>query len=596
MTGTPEQARGGVTAIFFLNGLLFGEWARASLRSATASASPTASSASCSPAPPSARSSPCRSPAGAPHASAAAAPRASPSRSCAGQRRHRAGAEPARALLAGVLLRRVHGRARRDHERPRRRRRAPLRPRDPGQLPRGLLDRRPRRRRHRRARGGRRPRRARAARDRRGRVGGDRPDVVAALPGRDADAMGRAEPVFVRPPRRLLALGALAFACLLIEGASADWSAVYLRDELGTTAAVAAIGFTAFSVTMTFGRVFGDRLVDRFGPEAIVRAGGSVAAVGFGLALWPPRRCPRSSASPAWVPGCRASCRSSSAPRATCPACPPASGWRRCRAPATWASSSGRRSIGGLAELVGLPGALGVIVALAAAVALLAPHHPLRARRPGRRARAADGGGMTAILSDLDGVLVDSHASIMRAWRWWGAEHGVAAEAIESVQQGRPSGEVIAALVPGPRRRRRVARHRPAPGRRHRRRHRPARRPRALRRHRPGGDRDLVHRAAGHRAPARRRARGARRCSSPPSACRAASPIPRATCSPPASSAPRRRTAWSSRTRRRASRPGAQPACTSSASPRRTTPPSSTPTSWRRRSPPGSRSRDGAPR
>jgi mannitol-1-/sugar-/sorbitol-6-phosphatase len=56
---------------------------------------------------------------------------------------------------------------------------------------------------------------------------------------------------------------------------------------------------------------------------------------------------------------------------------------------------------------------------------------------------------MTTILSDLDGVLVDSHASIMRAWRWWGDAHGVAAQAIESVQQGRPSGEVIAALAPG---------------------------------------------------------------------------------------------------------------------------------------------------
>ena len=72
--------------------------------------------------------------------------------------------------------------------------------------------------------------------------------------GADADALGSSEPVFVRPPRRLLALGALAFACLLIEGASADWSAVYLRDELGTTAAIAAIGFTAFSITMTLGR------------------------------------------------------------------------------------------------------------------------------------------------------------------------------------------------------------------------------------------------------------------------------------------------------------------------------------------------------
>jgi sugar-phosphatase len=54
-----------------------------------------------------------------------------------------------------------------------------------------------------------------------------------------------------------------------------------------------------------------------------------------------------------------------------------------------------------------------------------------------------------AILSDLDGVLVDSHASIMRAWRWWGAGHGVEAEAIESVQHGRPSGEIIALLAPG---------------------------------------------------------------------------------------------------------------------------------------------------
>jgi mannitol-1-/sugar-/sorbitol-6-phosphatase len=56
---------------------------------------------------------------------------------------------------------------------------------------------------------------------------------------------------------------------------------------------------------------------------------------------------------------------------------------------------------------------------------------------------------MTAILSDLDGVLVDSHASIMRAWRWWGAEHGVESAAIEGVQHGRPSGEIIALLAPG---------------------------------------------------------------------------------------------------------------------------------------------------
>jgi len=56
---------------------------------------------------------------------------------------------------------------------------------------------------------------------------------------------------------------------------------------------------------------------------------------------------------------------------------------------------------------------------------------------------------MTTILSDLDGVLVDSHASIMRSWRWWGARHGVEERVLAGIAQGRPSGEVIAALLPG---------------------------------------------------------------------------------------------------------------------------------------------------
>jgi sugar-phosphatase len=52
------------------------------------------------------------------------------------------------------------------------------------------------------------------------------------------------------------------------------------------------------------------------------------------------------------------------------------------------------------------------------------------------------------ILSDLDGVLVDSHAAIMRAWRWWGARHGIDGEAIENVPHGRPSRAVIELLAP----------------------------------------------------------------------------------------------------------------------------------------------------
>ena len=55
---------------------------------------------------------------------------------------------------------------------------------------------------------------------------------------------------------------------------------------------------------------------------------------------------------------------------------------------------------------------------------------------------------MTVVLSDLDGVLVDSHASIMRAWRRWGRVHGVEREAIDAVRLGRPTSEIVAALTP----------------------------------------------------------------------------------------------------------------------------------------------------
>jgi mannitol-1-/sugar-/sorbitol-6-phosphatase len=55
---------------------------------------------------------------------------------------------------------------------------------------------------------------------------------------------------------------------------------------------------------------------------------------------------------------------------------------------------------------------------------------------------------VSAILSDLDGVLVDSQAAIMRAWHTWGAQNAIAREAIEGIVHGRPSREVIEMLAP----------------------------------------------------------------------------------------------------------------------------------------------------
>jgi MFS family permease len=84
---------------------------------------------------------------------------------------------------------------------------------------------------------------------------------------------------------RIAALGLLALCSLLGEGAAGSWSAVYLRDNLGTSAAFAALGYAAFSVTMAAGRLTGDRLAARFGPGWLVSGCGVVAAVGLAGAL-----------------------------------------------------------------------------------------------------------------------------------------------------------------------------------------------------------------------------------------------------------------------------------------------------------------------
>lgn len=101
----------------------------------------------------------------------------------------------------------------------------------------------------------------------------------------DDDATGRAEPAFARPSRPLLALGILAFCCLLAEGAALDWGAVYVRDELDGGASVAALAFAAFSATMLTGRLLADRLVEAYRPTALLRAGGTVAGGGLAVAL-----------------------------------------------------------------------------------------------------------------------------------------------------------------------------------------------------------------------------------------------------------------------------------------------------------------------
>lgn len=90
-----------------------------------------------------------------------------------------------------------------------------------------------------------------------------------------------------RPRARLalLLMALLAVCSLLGEGSAEGWSAVYLRDNLATSAGLAALAYAGFSVAMAFGRLAGDRLALRFGASVLMRCCGLVAAAGLTTAL-----------------------------------------------------------------------------------------------------------------------------------------------------------------------------------------------------------------------------------------------------------------------------------------------------------------------
>jgi hypothetical protein len=97
-------------------------------------------------------------------------------------------------------------------------------------------------------------------------------------------------PRFALPSRAVVGLGVVAFLCFAVEGAVADWSALFLSTERGATPAMAATGFALFSAGMAILRLIGDPIVARLGPTLILSGGGFAMAAGMAVALlapWP---------------------------------------------------------------------------------------------------------------------------------------------------------------------------------------------------------------------------------------------------------------------------------------------------------------------
>jgi fucose permease len=83
----------------------------------------------------------------------------------------------------------------------------------------------------------------------------------------------------------VLGFGILAFCVTLAEGSMLDWSAIYLREDTGSSAGFAAAGVTAFLIGIAAGRFFGDAFMQRLGPLIAFRLGCLVATISLGIAL-----------------------------------------------------------------------------------------------------------------------------------------------------------------------------------------------------------------------------------------------------------------------------------------------------------------------
>ena len=103
--------------------------------------------------------------------------------------------------------------------------------------------------------------------------------------GHGSAAAGGETPRFTLPSRGVVLLAFLCFLVMVTEGAMGDWGGLYLRQDLGAGAALAALAYSFFTAGMTAGRVVGDWINHRIGAVALLRWGALLTGVPLGAML-----------------------------------------------------------------------------------------------------------------------------------------------------------------------------------------------------------------------------------------------------------------------------------------------------------------------
>jgi fucose permease len=103
--------------------------------------------------------------------------------------------------------------------------------------------------------------------------------------GHGSAAEGDDAPGFTLPSRGVVLLSILCLLVMVTEGAMADWGGLYLRQDLGASAALGALAYSFFTAGMTAGRIVGDWINHRIGAVALLRWGALLTGVPLGAML-----------------------------------------------------------------------------------------------------------------------------------------------------------------------------------------------------------------------------------------------------------------------------------------------------------------------
>lgn len=106
-------------------------------------------------------------------------------------------------------------------------------------------------------------------------------------PRRGTDS-GENGPIIARPTLGIMALVGVSLSAMLLEGASIDWSAIYMRSVFDALPFLGGLAVATAALSQAITRYFADRIVDRHAPDHVARLMQASMALGVLVIFFAP--------------------------------------------------------------------------------------------------------------------------------------------------------------------------------------------------------------------------------------------------------------------------------------------------------------------